>query len=217
VTRRSYGVALAACLAGSGLALYAVTRTWSLLVTARPGLSDLRTVRTGADLEPWLIGLALVALAGTGALLATRGRLRQGLGVLLALTGAGVLAGAIIGRAGLDVGRAGAGGTLWPVACALGGAIITLGGLTAARHGHHWPSMSSRYERRPVPQPRTDPAAVPAPLATGALRRGAGSSATRGEDSADPADAAATPAPGGAVDTRAAWDALDRGDDPTDG
>ena len=170
---RPYLLTLLACLAGAGLAAYAATRTWSLRVTTRPGLSDLRTERTGADLEPWLIGLALVALAGTGALLATHGRVRRGLGVLLALTGTGVVVGAIAGRAGLDAGSA---SPVWPIACGLGGVIIIGGGLTAARLGHRWPGMSARYDRRPAPAPR-------------------------------PADAA--------VDNRAAWDALDRGDDPT--
>ena len=174
--KRSYLLTLAACLAGAGLAAYAATRVWSVEVVTRPGLSDLRTTRTGADLEPWLIGLAVVALAGTGALLATRGRVRRGLGVLLALAGVGVVAGAIAGRAGLEAGSA---SPVWPIACALGGAIVAAGGVTAARFGHLWPSMSARYERRPA-------------------------------TAAKPTGAADAPA-----DNRAAWDALDRGDDPT--
>jgi tryptophan-associated transmembrane protein len=197
--RRSYLFTLMSCLTGAGLALAAVTRTWSLHSTARTGMSDLRIARTGADLEPWVIGLALVALAGTGALLATRGVVRRLLGGMLALAGAGVLAGAIIGRAGLDPGRA---SLLWPIACALGGAIITLGGVTAARDGHRWPSMSTRYERGPVPPQRTDAAAESEPLAAAGLKPGPG---TR-----TPSSAHIEP-----VDHRAAWDALDRGDDPT--
>jgi len=200
-SRRSYGLALLACLAGAGVAIYAVTRTWSLVVVERTGMSDLRTARTGADLEPWVIGLALVALAGTGALLATHGRVRRGLGVLLALAGVGVTAGAIIGRAGLDVGRAGGGGTLWPIVCALGGAVIVLGGLTAARRGHQWPAMSARYERR------TEPAAAPGPAAGSGPSAAAGPE--RGDGSGSPGDRSQP------ADYRLTWDALDRGDDPT--
>ncbi|HET6480111.1 MAG TPA: Trp biosynthesis-associated membrane protein [Actinoplanes sp.] len=184
MSRRSYLLSLLACLAGAGLAAYAATRTWSLEVTPRPGLSDLRTVRTGADVEPFLIGLALVALAGTGALLATHGRLRRVLGGLLTLVGAGVTVGAIVGRAGLATGEAGSGGMLWPVICALSGAIIAVGGLVAARHGHQWPRMSARYERKPAPAAAT-----------------AGQNAT-GQNNKP-------------VDNRAAWDSLDRGNDPT--
>ncbi|AGZ40348.1 hypothetical protein AFR_10295 [Actinoplanes friuliensis DSM 7358] len=164
------------CLAGAGLAVYAVTRTWSEVVTERPGLSALRAIRTGADLEPWVIGLALVALAGAGALLATRGIVRRVLGGLLALAGLGVAAGAIAGRAGLDTGSAGAGGVIWPVLCVLGGLLIVLGGLSAVRYGHEWPAMGARYERRV---------------------------------SADQVEVDQR------VDTRAVWEALDRGDDPT--
>ncbi|MFI7543240.1 Trp biosynthesis-associated membrane protein [Actinoplanes sp. NPDC049599] len=177
---RRLGSTVLLCGAGAGLAVYAVTRTWSEIVTARPGLSSLRAVRTGADLAPWVIGLALVALAGAGALLATRGPARRLLGGVLVLVGLGVAAGAITGRAGLAVGAAGAGGTVWPVACVLGGLLIMLGGLSAARHGHEWPAMGARYERR----------------------------GTAGPPAAD-ADVDQR------VDTRAAWDALDRGDDPT--
>ena len=175
---RGLGVAVLLCVAGAGLVLYGITRTWAVEVTARPGLSDLRAARTGSDVAPWVIGLALVALAGGGALLATRGTARRVLGALLALAGMGITLGAVVGRAGLDVGSAGAGATLWPVVCAVGGLVVAAGGALAARHGHRWPGMGARYERRPrvAPTPAADDQRV---------------------------------------DTRAAWDALDRGDDPT--
>ncbi|MBM2615319.1 Trp biosynthesis-associated membrane protein [Actinoplanes sp. LDG1-06] len=174
-SRRPYLLSLLACLAGAGLAVYGATRTWSVQVTERPEMSDLRTVQTGADVAPWVMGLALVGLAGTGALLATHGWLRRALGGLLVLVGGGIAVSAIVGRAGLDATEV---NTLWPVACALGGVIVLLGGLTAARLGHQWPRMSARYERRPAAEPA--PAGVNRP-----------------------------------VDSRAAWDSLDRGDDPT--
>jgi uncharacterized membrane protein (TIGR02234 family) len=195
-SRRQLGTSVLACVAGAGLALYAVTRVWSIEVTVRPGLSDLRATTTGAAHEPWLVGLALVALAGAGALLATRGLPRRLLGALLALVGAGVAAGAVIGRSGLDPGAAGAGATFWPIACVVGGALIVLGGLVAARHGHLWPAMGSRYERRPA-APADDATDKVRPAATAGLNNG-------GEPAGD------------RVDTRAVWDALDRGVDPTE-
>ena len=142
--------AVVACPAGAALTLYAVTRVWSVRVEQRPGLSDLRTEQTGADVQPWLIGLALVALAGAGALLATRGVARRVLGVLLVLAGAGIGAGAVLARAGLDPGAAGAAGTVWPLACVLGGVAVVAGGVVTVRHGHRWQAMSSRYDRRPA-------------------------------------------------------------------
>jgi hypothetical protein len=262
--------AVGACLAGAGLAVYGATRVWSVEVTPRPGLSDLRAPATGADAQPWLIALALIGLAGAGALLATRGTARRGLGVLLMIVGAGVALAAIIGRAGTDAGAAGAGAAVWPIACVLGGALIVLAGLGAARRGHTWPVMGARYERRPVPSSADGVAAGsgPSPAAGpgGAPERGpavgsggapavgpvagSGGAPERGpavgsggapavgpaagsggapapgpaNDAADGAGAIAAtgPEPGARVertvapvDTRAVWDALDRGDDPT--
>jgi uncharacterized membrane protein (TIGR02234 family) len=188
MTRRAYLLSVLSCLAGAGLTAYGITRVWSVQVTHRTGMSDLRTERTGADLAPWVIGLALVALAGAGALLATTGWRRRALGGLLVLCGGGVAAGATVARAGLGVGVTGVGVAVWPLACAAGGALISVGGLVAARHGHRWPGMSARYERSTVPPPR------------------AGSS---------PVAEAAPAARRQELDHRAAWEALDRGDDPT--
>ena len=148
--RRSQATAVASCLAGAALTLYAVTRVWAVQVEQRPGLSDLRAEQTGADVQPWLIGLAVVALAGTGALLATRGLARRLLGGLLVVAGAGIVVGAALARAGLDPGAGGAAGTAWPVAGVLGGVAVAVGGLLAARHGHRWAAMSARYDRRPA-------------------------------------------------------------------
>jgi uncharacterized membrane protein (TIGR02234 family) len=196
---RELGTAVLGCLAGAGLAVYAATRVWSVQVTERPGLSALRAATTGAAHEPWLVGFALVALAGAGALLATRGALRRLLGGLLAVVGAAVAAGAVVGRTGLEPGAAGAGATIWPIAVVIGAAMIVWVGLAAARHGHHWPAMGSRYDRRPAP---------PAPARATA---GTGPSATAGPGGVE------EPAPAGPPpDTRAIWDALDRGIDPTE-
>jgi hypothetical protein len=152
---RTYPAAVAAGLAGAGLALFAVTRVWAIDIEQRPGLSDLRTVQTGAETQPWLIGLAVVGLAGTGALLATRGVVRRVLGALLVLAGAGVAAGAILARSGIDPGSA---SPVWPVACVAGGATLAVAGVLAARHGHLWSAMSARYERRPAAPASSDAA-----------------------------------------------------------
>lgn len=185
--RRLLAYTVGCCVAGAGLALFALSRVWSVQVTARPGLSDLRTARTGAAELPWLPALALVALAGAGALLATRGAARRVVGVLLAVVGVAMAVGAVAARAGLDPGAAGTGATLWPVVCVLGAAAVTLGGWWAVRHGHRWPAMGARYERR-------------------AVRRGSVSGATA---------AGQAPVDQPRADTRDAWDALDRGEDPT--
>jgi uncharacterized membrane protein (TIGR02234 family) len=218
--RRSFAVALLLGLAGAGLAIFGATRTWSMQVIVRPGLPELRTARTGADDFPLLVGLALVALAGAGALLATRGVVRRVVGGLLAVVGAGVIVQTLTGRIGLDVGRAGAGATTWPIVCLLGGAMIVAGGVAAAAQGHRWPTMGARYERRPTAKPSagrvTDarPPAAAEPGAEPSAQRGPGFSAPSVGPGAGsgttPETRIAEP-----IDTRAVWDALDRGDDPT--
>lgn len=186
--RLAYAVGI--CLAGAALALFAVSRVWSVQVTARPGLTDLRVEQTGSAQAPWLPALALVGLAGAGALLATRGWPRRSVGLLLVLAGAGLAAGALAVRAGLDPGSAGAGAAFWPPAAGGGGVLVAMGGVWALRRGHGWPAMGRRYER---------PAAAHPPKVTG------------GPGAAPPDQRK----PAGPVDARSAWEALDRGDDPT--
>src|SRR4051794_28459648 len=74
---RDRSVAVAACVAGAGLALLAVSRVWVHETVVRPApLPRAYETHTGSALVPWLPALALVALAGAGALLATRGAAR---------------------------------------------------------------------------------------------------------------------------------------------
>lgn len=175
--RRELAYAVLLCLAGAGLACWAATRSWSVEVVSRGSLPPSRQARTGTDLLPWLPALALVALAGGGAVLATRGRIRRLFGGLLALLGLAVAAG---GGYGLAADFGGEVSRQWPACCLLGGLAAAAGGLLTALRGGGWPGMGARYER-PAPG-----AAVPA---------GTGPAVGRG--------------------TRDAWDALDRGEDPT--
>jgi hypothetical protein len=163
-------------------------------------------------------------------------------GGLLAVVGAGVILQTLTGRIGLDIGRAGAGATIWPIVCVLGGAMIVAGGVAAAAQGHRWPTMGARYERRPTAQPWAGPVPGARPPAaadpggepsaqvgrgfsvpsgrggagSGTAQVGPGFSVPSGGPGAGsgtpPGTPAAEPAP---TDTRAVWDALDRGDDPT--
>ncbi|WP_247685470.1 Trp biosynthesis-associated membrane protein [Micromonospora sp. C31] len=175
----TYAVLL--CVAGAGLALWASTRTWAVELTARPTpLPPVRDARTGAGLLPWLPALALVGLAGGGAVLATRGRARRLLGGLLCGLGVAVAAG---GGYGLVAAFDGEVARHWPAICLLGGVLATAGGLLTALRGRRWPAMGARYERRP--------AGDSAPAARGGAGRVTGRHTTE------------------------AWDALDRGEDPT--
>lgn len=185
---RGYAVGL--CLAGAGLALYAATRTWTVDVTVRPPpLPQLRAARTGAALLPWLPPVALVSLAAAGALLAIRGVPRRLLGALAVLAGAALASGAGYGL--LAAGQRSAAMLTWPVLCALGGLAVALAGALATARGHRWPALGTRYERP----------------ASGRGERGAGDRAE--------GDRPAAARDGGPVASTQAWDALDRGEDPT--
>jgi hypothetical protein len=132
-----------ACLAGAGLALFAATRTWVVEVVNRPGpLPPIRTGRSGGDLLAWLPTLAVVGLAGAGALLATRAAARHVVGVLLMLVGLGIAAGAWYAATAHDDVR-----PAWPVLCVVGGAVVAAVGVAAVVSGRRWPAMGGRYER----------------------------------------------------------------------
>ncbi|WP_435794833.1 Trp biosynthesis-associated membrane protein [Micromonospora zamorensis] len=186
VGRRELTYAVLLCLAGAGLALWAATRSWSVELTVRPApLPPVRDTRSGGGLLPWLPALALVALAGGGAVLATRGRLRQVLGGLLGALGLAVAAG---GGYGLVADIGGSVSRQWPALCLLGGLLVAAGGWWTALRGGGWPAMGARYER-PV---RSAPATT---------------SVSAGSEG--------PPAPLAGRRTTEAWDALDRGEDPT--
>ncbi|WP_434090134.1 Trp biosynthesis-associated membrane protein [Micromonospora carbonacea] len=181
--RRELTYAVLLCLAGAGLALWASTRTWAVELAARPApLPPVRAARTGAGLLPWLPALAVVGLAGGGAVLATRGVPRRLVGVLLLALGVAVAAG---GGYGLVAAFDGTVSRQWPAFCLVGGLLAAFGGGGVALRGGGWPAMGARYERR--------------------ARPGVGSA---------PGEAAAA-GPVAGRRTTEAWDALDRGEDPT--
>jgi hypothetical protein len=198
--RRGLATAVLACLIGAGLALFAVTRTWTTTTQRQAAPLPAKLVdHSGASLVGWLPALALVGLAGAGALLATRGRVRTMIGLLLVLVGLGVVAGAIDG---LDV-AAGA----WPVIVGVGGLGIAWAGVSAMRSGATWPAMGARYER-----PAVHPGSPDAP-ADASMSDAAAGAASGGSDAASGRASAAGRRPR----THASmWDDLDRGVDPTD-
>jgi hypothetical protein len=146
-SRRGLVIVIVACALASAVVLYAGSRTWSHVVTNRPApFPPLVTKRTGASLEPWLPALAIVALAGAGALVALRGRLRAILGVLLTGLGGG------IGGLAASPGNS----PLWPTLCILSGLVIALAGMATVKWQGNWPAMGARYER-PAAQPERQP------------------------------------------------------------
>jgi uncharacterized membrane protein (TIGR02234 family) len=88
--KREYGIVLLAGAIGAVLVLLAVRQRWAQAVFTMPKPLSPEVVNvSGADLVPLAGALALAALAGLAAVIATRGVARRVAGVLLALFGAG--------------------------------------------------------------------------------------------------------------------------------
>lgn len=128
----------------------------------------------GSDVTGVPASLAIVGLAALVAVFAVRRAGRFMVAGLLALSGAGTVAAALLGASdstALDEQAARASGdtsatvqalthTAWPYVAAVGGALLLLAGLLALRYGRLWPGMSGRYERNGTPRPRRKPEAA---------------------------------------------------------
>jgi uncharacterized membrane protein (TIGR02234 family) len=203
VSRRSeLGLAVGVTLAAAVGLLVSTAGAWVAGTERRPPpLPDEAVALAAGEVAPGVRALGLVVLAAVPALLAARGRGRLLVGALLAVAGAGA---ALLAAAPLrdPVGAAdgavtSASATARPVlALAAGGAAALAGAVTVARGGR-WPAMGRRYE-------------APGPSAAPAQRREG--EPPQGPAPAEGAPPAQAPAP---LDGAAAWDALDRGEDPT--
>ncbi|MFE9095130.1 TIGR02234 family membrane protein [Streptomyces sp. NPDC007264] len=189
--RRALAPALLCGAAGAAVVLLSSRQEWSAGTVSVAG-ADFPLTAKGSDVTGVPAALAVVGLAALVAVFAVRRAGRLLVSGLLALSGAGTVAAALLGAtdsSALDEKAAQAAGdtsataaalthTAWPYVAAAGGALILLAGLLALRHGRLWPAMSGRYERGGAPGPRRARPADP----------------ERPED---------------------LWKALDRGEDPT--
>jgi len=217
-------LALVSGAAGAAMVLLAAQQQWARVsFTPPPPLPAATIAVTGQELVPAADAVGVAVLACLAAILATRGLARRGVGVLLAALGAVAGAAAVASVGAAHVAATAAARSLvlggaprvamaafpwWAVAVA-GGALIAAVGASVVWRGPRWPGMSSRYDRRPRPSDQSHPSrsarsvpAVDSPPAVPAA------------DS--PAAAPAADSPRAApADQENAWDALDRGADPT--
>jgi hypothetical protein len=127
-------------LLGAAVALWAASRlAWTTKVVRHPG-TDVTTVvdRAGGDSRP-LVPLALLALAGVAAAVATGGWPRRIVGVLLAVAGAGAIALAVPG--GTDFfpwGR---------ILAVAGGLLMIAASVLLVRFSGQMPRMGAAYQR----------------------------------------------------------------------
>jgi len=151
--RKGLTAAVLVVAVGAGLVLWGASQVWWIQTVPQPApLRPQDIAHTGGSLAPALPALGLVALAGAGGLLATRGIGRRLVGGLLLAVALGVVV--------LVVGALGPVGLGWPLAC-LGGALLAgAGGALAVKDGGRWPVMGSRYGRG-TPAAAPDPAEKP--------------------------------------------------------
>jgi uncharacterized membrane protein (TIGR02234 family) len=192
--RRELGLAVAGLAVAGGLALSSGGQTWATAtVTRRAPLPPVTEELTGTDLASLVPACGLLLLAAAVAVVATRGRGRQVVG-LLACVGGGTLLwsglralvddpaltdlsdGTAAAATALQISRSAA----WPVLAVVAGVLGAAAGALAVLRGSTWQGMGRRYERGAGP-------ATPARAAT----------VTREDRALD------------------AWRALDRGEDPT--
>lgn len=202
-SRAEFGLAVLLDLLGAGLALLVATRPWQAARLARPRpLADTAVHLSGRTLDGGPTALALVALAGVVAILATRGWARRGIGVVVAAAGIALVwrsalwFGAVgLSRAvqhanhlqGVDAVAPGSHVTvhvIWPLASVFGGALVVLGGVLVAWRGGTWAGLSGRYSA-PGSRVSSDDAEVDRARADLSLWR----ALDRGEDPTDVDDA----------------------------
>lgn len=193
--RRELATAVLLCLAGASLVLLGAGRAWTTVdLPAGPLTGGSVVPLPGSALVPGVRALGLVGLAGVVALAATRRTGRVVVGVLLLLGGAGVVAAALgpdLTAASLrsdQVAASGAVGPAAPVTTTAWPAVTALGGLVLALAG-----LLTVLRGRSWP-------------ALGA----------RYEPPAGGAGRSGPPSAAGAPTERSLWEALDRGEDPTD-
>ncbi len=168
--RRLYAPSVLGLLVAGGVAWVALGRTWASTRLAPQGLPPADVVVTGRDVAPLAAALAVVVVTAALAVLATRGRGRWVVGVLVVALGVGGAVLSVLGGTGdgsrdallaaAEKSPAFTGGGLgrvatspWPFVAAAGFAVAALLGAVVVRHGRAWPGMSGRYDapsRRPV-------------------------------------------------------------------
>jgi uncharacterized membrane protein (TIGR02234 family) len=173
-TRRPLIFTMVAQGVGAAAALLISGRTWQTVRAVRPRpLTDQVLEASGRTLQPAIPALALAALAGVVAVLATHGLARRVVGGLVALIGIALAWQAIIGFTVVSPSRAlslqhdahpgaGLGATQtvhvqlhaeWPALTVLAALFMVAAGAAVAWRGHRFPALSRRYEA-PAPAGR---------------------------------------------------------------
>lgn len=188
--RPGYGQTLVLGLVAAVATTVGVSRPWVSATATVQGLPTIHAQVDGTDLAPLAGALGFVLLAAFGAVVATRGPMRRGLGWLVVVCAVAVVVAVVhpgdparaveqgLSAKGWSGGSYQTGTSAWRWVVGAGGAGCALAGALVARFGSSWATMSTRYD---------------APVADG-QRPGA--------EAVDPTEADL-------------WHSIDRGHDPT--
>jgi uncharacterized membrane protein (TIGR02234 family) len=211
--------------AGAGLVLLATRQGWAHVETAAPKpLPSGVTTETGATLVPVAAALALAALAGLAAVLATRRMLRRVAGVVLAGLGVGIAIAVSAGISAADVLAAAAASTTTQTGSGVTGSDIgnTTGGGASQAAGTGVSGFPAHVVFAAFPWRGVAFAGALAVIATGVLVTWRALDlpvmSSRYDPPAPAPGPAAVPAArraSGRPDTAAIWESLSRGEDPT--
>jgi uncharacterized membrane protein (TIGR02234 family) len=206
---RQYSYALLAGAVGAVVVLSAVREQWAQAVFSQPKPMTAEVVNvSGTDLVPLAGALGLAALAALVGVIATRGWVRRGVGVLLALFGAGAGAAAVTTVTAQTVLSVAAGKVASPELAALSGAA---GSTTGGSSGGSALVVSGAAGHAIMTGTPWQVAVI-----IGALLVFAAGVATalRGQDW--PVMSARYAAPARRLDAATMWESLNGGVDPTD-
>jgi uncharacterized membrane protein (TIGR02234 family) len=229
--RRELLLVLLTGAAGAGLVLLAMRHGWAHVSTAAPKpLPSSVATLTGQDLVPAASALAVAALAGLAAILATRRMLRRITGIVLVAFGIGIAAALSASISAADMLAAAAGST-GPAAGADAGAAagsVTSGGGTQGAAGTPVAGFPGHATLTALPWRGVAFAGALLVIAAGILATWQAERmpvmSSRYDSPAGPAtseapDRVVAPAPAGpgtpGTDSATIWESLSRGEDPT--
>ena len=160
--RRELTLAVLFAVLGSALALFAASRNWVVIETSRPDpLPPVRETISGREEVPWAAAMAFVGLAGGIALLATKRFGRLIVGVIVALSGAIMVAGGVAALLTEGASYETVAVTeLWPAVSIVGGLGAFAAGVLAVVRGHRWAEMGAKYDAPGGPKETEDDAGV---------------------------------------------------------
>jgi uncharacterized membrane protein (TIGR02234 family) len=169
---RGYAQTLLLGVASAGAATVGTSRPWQSATATVQGLPTIRAQVDGADLAPLAAALGFVLLAAFGAVIATRGWVRRGLGVLIVVCAVAVAVAVVHpggAAAALERGLSAKGWTggsyhatssAWRWVAGLGALGCVAAGALIVRFGGQWATMGSRYDAPRTADETTAPALV---------------------------------------------------------